>query len=97
MSVLDEIIKKDAQNKNLTQTESAILTLWEGPIGYEFLAQDAAEELAALQARITELEAHNARMNFRLGWVYDNYGDTTALRFALEAEDTEIDEKMNNG
>lgn len=50
MSALEDINKKFNNNEMLTACEQAIGTLWEDVSGYEWLAEEAATELAALEA-----------------------------------------------
>ena len=54
MSALDELRNKDFINR--TKIEKALLQLWEDTDGYEWMAVEAAAELAAMQERIKTLE-----------------------------------------
>ena len=63
MSELTEIRNKDYSA--LSKTEKALVVLWEEPIGYETIAEEAAAELAAMREVI---EA--ARVIFNVSNIY---------------------------
>ena len=66
--------------------EYALLLGWEElPAGYEYVTDNATDELATLRAQVE-------RLTRRLNWIRINPNDGVALRFALEATDKEIDD-----
>lgn len=66
--------------------EYALLLGWEElPVGYEYVTDNATDELATLRAQVE-------RLTRRLNWIRENPNDGVALRFALEATDEEIDD-----
>lgn len=84
-ALLEELLEKEET------TELELCILWvaddaekweEGDMPYEHAAK-AAAELAALRARVAELEG-------RLKYIKTNINDGVAVRFALEASAEEI-------
>lgn len=53
-TALDELKNKEFKNRD--HIEQTIIKLWEDTSGYEWLAEKAAEELAALRARVAEAD-----------------------------------------
>ena len=70
-------ILKNKPYAGRSKLEKAIILLWEEPIGYEHLAADAAEELAAANARAEQAQAELARVRAALQKI-----DETALTLA---------------
>jgi len=89
-----DIIRNKVEKDEASDLEYCIYVTWDSLVGYETYAFSAADDLSTLQKRVEAADKENKRKAFRLEWIKDNYGDNTALRFALEADDTEIDEKM---
>lgn len=54
MNAITLLLQKEYAHKN--QIEKAITELWTEPLGYEYLAEQAATELAALTARLAQAE-----------------------------------------
>ena len=63
MNALEKIAEKDKEGRELTKIEVAIYWVWNDTHTNMGIAYEAAEENAAMQARIEALETEQTRLN----------------------------------